>query len=84
MGRFLAKLDTPHPEQTGMSVVRQPLRSGPEHNDDGFSLVTCWSASSLATWWSRTSLQTWWSQLYLPLSHLHVNDCAASGIIRDN
>ena len=29
-GLLLAKLDTPRPEQTGLSVVRQPLRSGPE------------------------------------------------------
>ena len=38
-GLLLAKLDTPHPEQTGLSVVRQPLRSGPEHFDDGSSLM---------------------------------------------
>ena len=53
--------------QTGLSVARQPLRSGPERHAIASGFKTWWSPSNLATWWSRTSLPIWWSQLYLPL-----------------
>ena len=58
---------------TGQSVVRQPLRSGPECHIDDNSLTTWRSPPSLPTWWSRPEWPKGWGLSLCIASHLCVS-----------